>query len=175
MSLANFGEPATLVRSPMFRKLESGRTVSASSPLKRKYGSTFGGTRGGRSLHRLGNGLDVRRRRAAAAADDVQPAVLRPFLQLRRERFRRFGKAGRQQRIRQAGVGIGADVNRREAGKFLDERPQFLRPQRAVHADGEQGNVRNRIPKRLDGLAGHAAIAAGLDEGDGSENGNAFW
>ena len=122
---------------------------------------------------RIGNRLDMRRRGAAAAADDVEPAVLRPLAQLRRERFRRFGKTGRQQRIRQAGVRIGADVNRRDAGKLLDERTQFLRPQRAIHADGEQRNVGNGIPKRLDSLAGHAAIAARLDERDGRENGNA--
>ena len=63
-----------------------------------------------------------------------------------------------------------AEVNRRQAGKFLNEWPEFLGSQGAVHADGEQGNVGNRIPKRLDGLAGHAAIAAGLNEGDGRED-----
>ena len=174
MSWANFGDPATFVRSPMLRKLESGRTVTASSPLNRRYGSTVGTLRGGKSAHGFGDGFDVRRRGAAAAADDVEPAVLRPFPELRRERFRRFRKTGRQQRIRQAGVRIRADINRREAGKFLDERTQFLRPQRAIHADGEQGNVGNGIPKRLDRLAGHAAIAARLDEGDGGEDGNTF-
>ena len=35
-----------------------------------------------------------------------------------------------------------------------------------------QGNVRNRIPKRLDCLAGHAAIAAGLNECDRGQNRN---
>ena len=80
------------------------------------------------SADRSGNCLDVRRRGAAATADDVQPAVLRPLAQLRREGFRRFRKTCRQQRIRQAGVRIGADVNRRDAGKFFDKRTQFPGP-----------------------------------------------
>src|SRR5260221_5385991 len=49
MSLANFGEPVTLVRSPTFTKLVSGRIVRASKPLKRVYGSTLGGMRGAQS------------------------------------------------------------------------------------------------------------------------------
>src|SRR5439155_25363689 len=51
------------------------------------------------ALHCIGNRFDMRRRRAAAAADDVQPSVLRPVLQLRRQSFRCFRKAGRQERI----------------------------------------------------------------------------
>ena len=47
--------------------------------------------------HRLGNRADVIRRRAAAAADDVEPAVSRPVAQLRRKRFRRLGKTSRRQ------------------------------------------------------------------------------
>ena len=35
----------TLVRSPMFTKFVSGRTVSGSRPLRRRYGSGFGGMR----------------------------------------------------------------------------------------------------------------------------------
>ena len=114
----------------------------------------------------------MRRRGAAAAADDVEPAILRPFAKLRRERLRRFGKARREQGIGQPGVRIGADVNRRKPGQLLDERTQFLRPERAVHADGEQGNIGNGIPKRLDRLPGHAAVAARLDERDGGHHGN---
>src|ERR1019366_2293999 len=48
MSCANLGEPATFVRSPMLRKFVCGRTVNASSPLRRKYGSTVGTLRGGK-------------------------------------------------------------------------------------------------------------------------------
>ena len=118
----------------------------------------------------IGDGLDVGRRGAAAAADDVEPAVLRPLAELRGERFGCFGKAGGQERIRQAGVRIRAHVDRREAGEFLDERAQFLRAERAVHADAQERDVRNGIPKRFDGLAGDASVAAGLDERDGGED-----
>jgi hypothetical protein len=45
MSLENLGEPVTLVRSPMLTKFVSGRIVSGSSPLRRVYGETCGGTR----------------------------------------------------------------------------------------------------------------------------------
>ncbi len=46
MSLSNFGEPVTFVRSPTFTKFVSGRTVSGSKPERRRYGSTFGTGRG---------------------------------------------------------------------------------------------------------------------------------
>ena len=46
MNLANFGEPVTFVRSPMFTKLRSGRNVSGSRPLSRRYGSGRGIVRG---------------------------------------------------------------------------------------------------------------------------------
>ena len=68
------------------------------------------------------------------------------------------GKAGGQHRIGQAGVGIGADVNGREAGKLLDERPHFLRPERAIDADAQQRKMRNGIPIRLDRLARKACV-----------------
>ena len=107
----------------------------------------------------------MRRRGAAATADDVEPAVLGPFAQLRRERFGSFGKSGGQQRIGQPGIRMGADVDRRDLCQLFDERPHLFRAERAVHADAQQRHVGNGIPKCFDGLAGDAAIAAGLDEG----------
>src|SRR5689334_16642427 len=50
MSLENFGEPVTFVRSPMLTKFVSGRIVSGSRPLKRVNDSTFLRTRGGKPL-----------------------------------------------------------------------------------------------------------------------------
>ncbi len=171
ISLENLGEPVTLVRSPMLTKLrvrpERQRLQSAEPRVRldlRRHARR-------QSAHRFGDRLDVRGVGAAAAADDVQPAVARPILQLRRECFRRFGKAGRQQRIGQAGIRIAADVDGRDLRKFLDERPHFLRPERAVHADAQQRDVRNRIPERLDRLAGDAAVAAFLNERDGAITG----
>ena len=46
ISFENRGEPVTLVRSPMFTKFVSGRSVSASQPDRRVKGSTRGATRG---------------------------------------------------------------------------------------------------------------------------------
>src|SRR5690242_13960481 len=46
MSLANLGEPVTLVRSPTFTKFVSGRIVRGSRPLNRLNGSEVGTTRG---------------------------------------------------------------------------------------------------------------------------------
>ena len=50
MSLANFAEPVTLVRSPILTKLLSGRMVSGSMPLSCVYGLASGMMRGGRPL-----------------------------------------------------------------------------------------------------------------------------
>jgi hypothetical protein len=47
IKLANFLEPETLVRSPMRMKFDSGRTVSTSSPAKRKGCARFSGRRRG--------------------------------------------------------------------------------------------------------------------------------
>ncbi len=122
--------------------------------------------------HGIGDGLNVRRGRAAATADDVQPAVLRPFLQLGRERFWRFRKTGRQQRVGQPGIRIGADENGGDGGELLHERSKLLRAQRAIHADAQERHVRNGIPKRLDGLARDTPVAASLNVSDRGQNRN---
>ena len=46
ISRENFFEPVTFVRSPIIRKLLSGRSVSGSKPLSRVSGSGRGRTRG---------------------------------------------------------------------------------------------------------------------------------
>ncbi len=91
-SRANLREPVTFVRSPIMRKLLSGRSVSGRVPLSRMYGS--GVTRLVR-LHAAESGghrADVIRRGAAATADDVDPAAVpqirRSCGPLRRDRDR---------------------------------------------------------------------------------------
>ena len=116
--------------------------------------------------------MDVGGRRAAAAADDVEPAELRPLAQLRRHGLRRLREAGREKRVRETGVRMHADIQRRDLSQLLDQRAQFFRAERAVHADAQQRDVRNRVPERLDRLAGHAAVAAGLDERDRGQQRN---
>jgi hypothetical protein len=141
MSLANFGEPVTLVRSPMFTKFVSGRMRERLEPAQ------------------AGEGLDLGRnaRRQAAHASAIflmcggvvpqQPPTMfsQPFgahsRKLRRERFRRFRKTRRQQRIGQAGVGIATHVNRRDLRQFLDQRPHFLRTERAIHAHAQSSGT----------------------------------
>jgi hypothetical protein len=121
------------------------------------------------------NLADVVGRGAAAAADDVQPPLLGPILELRGEGFWRLGKAGGRERVGQAGVWIGADEEGRDARDFLDVGPHFLRAERAIQADGEQRKVRDGIQERLDGLAGERA-AAEVGNGPGNHYRNfGFW
>ncbi len=49
MSLANFGEPVTLVRSPMLMKFVSGVWLNASMPESRSCGAISGTTRGAKA------------------------------------------------------------------------------------------------------------------------------
>ena len=104
------------------------------------------------------------RRRAATAADNVQKAALSPLAQLRRKALRSFRKSRRQQRIWQACIRIRASVNRRKLRQLLNQRPHLLRTERAIHSDAQQRHIRNRIPKRLDRLPRHAAIASRLNK-----------
>ncbi len=120
----------------------------------------------------VGYCVDVRGRRAAAAADDIEPAVLGPLLELRCERFRRLGEAGRQHRIGQPGIRIGADRDVCDPRQFLYERPHLLRAERAVDADAHQLVVGNGVPIRLDGLARKGASAQ-IGDGEGDHHGHA--
>ena len=90
ISLENFFEPVMFVRSPINRKLLSGRIVSGSRPLRRVSGSISGGLRGGSSATARGDGPNVRRRRAATAADDIQPAGRGEFAQRAGHHLGRF-------------------------------------------------------------------------------------
>ena len=123
ISRANFFEPVTLVRSPIIDEIRFGpnrqRFQTAQPrerfdlrPLARRH-----------VLHRLGNRFDVRRRGAATAADDVEPAVAGKLAQQPGHRLRRFVEAA--QRVRQAGVGIATDINRRDVGELFEIRPQL--------------------------------------------------
>ena len=108
ISRANLREPVTFVRSPIMRKLLSGRSASGRVPLSRSV------RRDGRRLVRLrcrrtasAIARDVLRRRAAAAADDVHPAALG-------ELAHHAGHVGRAEivlahLVRQAGVRMATD------------------------------------------------------------------
>ena len=113
----------------------------------------------------------MRGRGPAASADDIHPAVRGKLAQVRRHDFRRFVEPA--EGIGQAGVGIAACENRREARKLLDVGAHLLRAQRAVDAHAQQRRARNGNPEGFDGLAGERA-AAQVDNGHGSQQGQAF-
>ena len=76
ISLRQTCEPVTLVRSPTFTKVSLRPMLSGSRPRQPQFLVELSGTvRGALCLHRIGNGLDMCGRGAAAAADDVdEPA-----------------------------------------------------------------------------------------------------
>ena len=99
ISFENFGEPVMFVRSPTTTKPISGVMFSGSSPeIARRLCQTpcsFGSAPAEADAlqfvawlaiaHRVRNRADVIRRRPATAADNIQPAVRCPLLQLGRE------------------------------------------------------------------------------------------
>ena len=154
----NRREPMTLVRSPTI----SGRLLSSASTSSMPgiVGAMRGRVHawGALAFRHLRDGADVRGSGAAAAADDVQPAVLDEFLKLRGERFGRFEIFVFF--VRQAGVGIAGNAR----GSHLGQRADVVRHQigtgGAVQADGEQIGVGDGGVEGVDGLAGeHGAPA----------------
>src|SRR5947209_9841764 len=93
------------------------------------------------------------RRRAAAAADDVEPAVARPFGQLRREGFRRLRKTCGRERIGETGIGIRAYVTMRRMREFLDVRLHLAGAERAIQSDHKRIGMRDGDEKRFHRLA----------------------
>ena len=112
----------------------------------------------GDALHRPGDLADVFGGRAAAAADQVQPAVAGEFADDRGGFGRRLVVLAKG--VGQAGVRVAADEGRGDACQVLDEGPHLRRAERAVESDGERLGVRDRDPGRLERLAGERAPAA---------------
>ena len=145
------------VRSPISVKLESGPSSSGSRPLKRVP------ARRSRNLSRrypLDRGRDlpdVLRRRAAAAADDVDEAVPRELTEEAARVLRPL--VVQAELVRQARVRIAGHPRRRDLREVLDERAHLRRPERAVDADHERARVLDRDPERLDRLAREVAAA----------------
>ncbi len=118
MRRLNLSEPVMLQRSPTMTKFVSGRTTSTSLPLKYDQSGTSGTRRGAMPSTARRDGGNPFGRRAAAAADDVDPAIACEFAEhaapCRRGRRREAAHA-----IGQAGVGITDDRLAR------DRRPGF--------------------------------------------------
>ena len=151
-------EPVTLVRSPIIMKLLSGRSTSGSRPLKRVSGSMRGRCARRLVAHGLGDRADVRRRGAAAAADDVQPAVGGELAQHARPSARAFRRT-RQTRWASRRWDSSSDRSGASADSSSMYGPHLLRAEGAVDAHAQQVGVRDRVPEGLDRLADHRAAA----------------
>ena len=98
---------------------------SGSRPDRRVRASSVGWLRGVSVLDRLGDRLDVVRRRAAAAADDVQCAIASELAQ-DAGGFRRLLVVAAEG-VGQARVGVAADRDVGDASQFLDVGPEHGR------------------------------------------------
>ncbi len=115
------------------------------------------------ALHRLRDGVDVRGRGAAAAADDVDEAGGGELLDQPRHEFRAFVVAA--EFVGQAGVRIGADQRVGDARELRDVRAHLLGAERAVQSDRERRRVAHRVPERFRRLPGEQPPGA---VGDGA-------
>ena len=152
MSVANRREPVTLVRSPTFTNSDSGviveRLQARQAGVSRQRGNGSGCPASGGGS----DGPDVRRGRAAAAADEVERPRIDEFRQDARGLRRLLVIAA--ERVGQARVGIAGHEHVRDARQLLEVRPQLLRAQGAVEADAERPGVAHARPEGLHRLTG---------------------
>ena len=104
---------------------------------------------------RLGDRGDVRRRGAAAAADDVDETGLGELLDEPAGRLGAFVVVA--EFIGQPGVGVHAEQRVGDGGDLLDVGPHLLGTERAVQADRQRLGVADRLPERGRCLAGQRA------------------
>ena len=109
------------------------------------------------ATHGLGDGLDMRWRGAAAAANDIKETGLGPFPDLPGHEFGRVVVTA--EFIGQTGVGVAADVHVRDARHFLDVLTQLFGAERTVQTHAQGLGVGDGIPEGLGGLAGKRAPA----------------
>ena len=162
-------EPVTLARSPTLTKRLSSPIFTGSSPESFIRWSWRRHDARRQSVDRLRDRADVVRRRAAAAAGDVDEARLRKLLQQARRDVRRLVEPGFAHRVRQSRIRIDADETIRDVRQFLDVGPHQRGAQRAVQADRERPCVAHRVPECLDRLAAQDA-ARGVGHGAGDHH-----
>mmetsp|Transcript_22181 Transcript_22181/g.87376 ORF Transcript_22181/g.87376 Transcript_22181/m.87376 type:complete len:833 (-) Transcript_22181:42-2540(-) len=118
--------------------------------------------------HRVGHRLDVRRRRAAAAAHHVHQACLDELAE------DGSGHVGRlvvlAEGVGETRVGVAEHVAVRNGRHLLDERPHLRGTQCAVQSNAEGLGVGDAGVECLGRLAGEGA-AAGVGDGAGDEEG----
>jgi hypothetical protein len=112
---------------------------------------------GRQRLDRARDRMDVRGRRATAAADDVEETAFGELLQLAGGVFGRLVVAGLRERVRQSRVRIAAQMGVGDLGQFLDVRAHQLCAERAVEAHRDRARVAHRVPERLGRLPGEGA------------------
>ena len=100
--------------------------------------------------HRVGDRLDVGRRRAAAAPHDVEPAVLGELLQHGGHHFGSLVEAA--EGVGQPRVWIAAHESRCDPRQVGDVRAELLRTEGAVDPGRDQVDVRDARPAGLDRL-----------------------
>src|SRR3569833_574027 len=107
--------------------------------------------------NRLCDRRDVIRRRATAAADNIDETRAGELADQLGHEFRAFVVIS--ELIEQAGIRIGADEAVGDAADLLDMRAHFLGAERAVEPDGHRPSVRYRIPERGRRLARQPRLA----------------
>ena len=164
-ALADHHVDAGLLRE----RLRAGQAQRAAAPRPSAGGPSLGDRarrhRRARRLavERLGDGGDVLRRVAAAAAGDVDQARLGELAEVARHVRRLEIEAGRRERIGQARVRIAGDRRARLLRELREERIHQVRAERAVEPDRERLHVLDRVPERLDGLRRDHRLAAAPD------------
>ena len=114
-------------------------------------------------LHSSGDRMGVLRCGPAAAADEVDEAVLRERPQVA-ARVRRL-LVVEAERVREPGVRMARHVRGRDAREPLEERPHLRCAERAVHPHDERLGMLDGDPERVGGLAREIASAA-VDRGE---------
>ena len=164
----NRREPMTLVRSPTIKRAAGvfGLDQFDAGIIGAMRGRVYDVRRA--ALRHFDHGADVRRGGPAAAAYDIQPALLDEFRELAGQRF------GRLQVlvvfVGQAGVGVTGDARRRHVRQGADVIRHQVGAGGAVESDGEQIGVGYGGVEGVDGLAGEhrspALDGAGDHDGD---------
>ncbi len=116
--------------------------------------------RGACAFERFGDGGDVLGRVAAAAAGDVDEAVLCEVAEEAGHVARAEVEAGLGERVGQAGVGVAGDGYVGFLGELFEERVHEVGAEGAVEADGERLDVLDGVPEGFGGLGGDQGLAA---------------
>ena len=120
------------------------------------------------AAHAIGNRLDVRGRRAAAAADEIQMAGMRELAEHLGGVLGRFVVFA--EGIGQTGVRIHADVGIREPRQLFDVGTKLFDAERAIEADGDRARVAHRRPEGFHRLARERA-PRGIGDRAGDDDG----